>query len=112
MSNAIHNEIITLVQKELNSANGKVPQFNSAHEGYAVILEEVEETRDECNQMTFELEKLWERIKDNSNLVQLDIRTGALKEKCISTAEEAIQSAAMCQKFLDMLRRWNNESNT
>ena len=41
--NAIENDVRALVDKELDAANERFPQFHSAHEGYAVILEEVEE---------------------------------------------------------------------
>lgn len=41
--NVIENDVRALVDKELTAANERFPQFHSAHEGYAVILEEVEE---------------------------------------------------------------------
>jgi hypothetical protein len=107
MSNAISNDVQVLVSKELNSANEKFPQFNSAHEGYAVILEEVEEAIFECGEMNIELHKLWERVKNNDGIENKKIRAKMLKEKCCKCAEEAIQSAAMCQKFIDMLERVN-----
>ncbi|MDF2537428.1 MAG: hypothetical protein K0S76_449 [Herbinix sp.] len=44
---AVKNDVICLVFKELKSANEKFPPFNSDHEGYAVIKEEVEEAQ-EC----------------------------------------------------------------
>lgn len=64
-----------LVLEELDSALEKFPLFNSSHEGYAVIKEEVDE--------------LWDEIKDNKNLKTM------LRQK-----EEAVQVAAMGIKFL------------
>lgn len=60
-----------LVLRELARARGKFPDFNSPHEGYAVLLEEVDE--------------LWEAVK-----------FGTPDE----AADEAIQVAAMGLRFL------------
>jgi hypothetical protein len=38
--NAIKDDVIALVHKELESANKKFPLFHSAHEGYIVLKEE------------------------------------------------------------------------
>lgn len=72
------NEYLRLIEKEFESANKKFPMFNSYHEGYAVLLEEVDE--------------LWNEIKHykmNNNQ--------ARKERIES---EAIQVAAMALKIL------------
>ena len=68
----IFNQITTQVFNELVSANHKfMARFNSDHEGYAVIKEELEE--------------VWEEIKkDNHQLAR----------------EEMIQVAAMAVKFV------------
>ena len=65
---SIMNEVIA----ELKRARGIFPPFNSAHEGYAVILEELDE--------------LWACVKTKGN-------PGMRKE--------AIQLAAMALRFLD-----------
>lgn len=71
------------MENELRSSMDKYPLFNSAHEGYAVILEELDE--------------LWDEIKKK----QPD-------EKRLR--EEAIQVGAMAMKFiLSMENDW--ESN-
>ena len=62
---------IDLIVKEFNKASEKFPDFNSAHEGYAVLLEEVE--------------KLWDEIKVNNDK---------------RFAPEAVQAGAMCLRFL------------
>ena len=61
-----------LVDTELQSASEKFGPFNSAHEGYAVIKEELDE--------------LWEKIKNNESPEEL--------------AKEAKQVAAMGIRFL------------
>lgn len=39
------DEICMAVEAEINSAKDKWPPFNSAHEGFAVLLEEVDELK-------------------------------------------------------------------
>ena len=58
---------------ELSSARAKFAPFNSAHEGYAVLKEEVDE--------------LWEEIKRKNNSKE-------------AMRKEAIQVAAMAFRFI------------
>jgi hypothetical protein len=62
------------VSQEIMSARGKWPAFNSAHEGYAVALEKVDE--------------LWEHVKCKQKNRDLD-----------AMRREAIQAAAMFTAF-------------
>jgi len=65
--------ILQDVLEELNRANTKYPLFFSEHEGYAIILEEIDE--------------LWDEVK-KKNPDRLKMRA------------EAVQVAAMAIKFL------------
>jgi len=67
-------KIYQRVLNELDRANGKFPKFNSYHEGFAVLKEEVDE--------------LWDEVK---------------KRQCdrIELRDEAIQVAAMAIKFIE-----------
>lgn len=65
------------VEKELKRAD-MWPGFNSAHEGFAVLKEEVDE--------------LWDQVKVNQKKRDLD-----------EMRNEAIQVAAMALKFLEMI---------
>ena len=60
---------------ELERAMRLFPPFNSAHEGYAVILEEMDE--------------LWEEVKGHAG-----------PERTARMREEAIQVAAMALRFI------------
>ncbi len=62
------------VTEELDLATRKFSRFNSAHEGYAVLLEEVDE--------------LWEHVKMKQS-----------KRDIIEMRKEAIQIAAMAIRF-------------
>ena len=66
---------IKLISEEVDSAMKKFPLFNSSHEGYAVILEEMDE--------------LWDEIKNNKYPMS------SMNQK-----KEAIQIGAMAVKFL------------
>lgn len=45
--NAVETHIRNLVEIELAAANERFPQFRSQHEGYAVILEEFDEAKEQ-----------------------------------------------------------------
>ena len=53
----IRPEIFEEVEKEYNKATAVFGSFNNAHEGYAVILEEVDE--------------LWNEIKLRQNILKI-----------------------------------------
>ncbi len=71
------NDVFLLIKNELDRASAW-PGFNSAHDGYAILAEEVDE--------------LWDHVKINQK--RRDI--GKMRE-------EAIQIAAMDIKFIQML---------
>ncbi|MFA5348098.1 MAG: hypothetical protein WC294_08170 [Methanoregula sp.] len=68
-------KIIADIIAEYGKASEKFPPFNSTHEGYAVILEELDE--------------LWDCVKGNHT-----------KER---SREEAVQVAAMAIRFIKNL---------
>lgn len=47
-------------------------KYNSTHEGYAVLLEEVEEAEDELERIREEMADLWQNIKQNDNTAVTD----------------------------------------
>ena len=104
--NAVENDIRALVDKELAAANKRFPQFHSQHEGYAVILEEAEETKAAADDFMFDLGNMWVCIKNNDSK-NTNAACRFCLEGAIKTACEAIQVAAMCKKFLEMEGRMN-----
>ncbi|MFC0407957.1 hypothetical protein [Roseomonas elaeocarpi] len=69
------NELLTAIGEEVATAESKWPPMNSAHEAYAVLLEEVDE--------------LWEHVKTNQK--RRDLKAMRL---------EAVQVAAMAVRFV------------
>lgn len=70
--------------------------YASEHEGYAVLLEEVEEANSEMIFVKGILEKFWESIKCNK--VNKELLYFA-KKHALSLAEEAVQVCAVCERF-------------
>ena len=70
----IYSRVLREVTTELDRAIRKYPKFNSAHEGYAVILEELDELKAE----------VWKKRQERDR--------GAMRA-------EAIQIAAMAVRF-------------
>ena len=100
--NVVSEDVEKLVEKELEAANERFPQFHSELEGWAVMQEEAEELREECDSIEMEMEQIWHRIRDGIPTAHY----AALVEQYAEAAAcEAIQVAAMARKYLDMLER-------
>lgn len=94
--NAVEKDVNELVFKELNDANTKYPLFPSAHHGYAVIKEEIEEVMDGMNLLLEVFANAWAGIKkDEPVFEQMKI----IREVAKNVAIESIQVAAMCDKY-------------
>ena len=105
---AVKQDVEKLVQKELESANKKFPMFHSDHEGYAVLKEEVEEAETDLMNIKDVLSVLWRYIKRNVEVPKK--RQAELVKMCaIELAVEAIQVAAMAQKFIDSRKEREKE---
>lgn len=104
MSTRIRPAIEKLAEMEKQDANRKFPLFHSLHEGYAVLLEEVEEARESLNLAEGSLSTLWAHIRDNNAGCALEF-AGRIREHALDLAAEAVQAAAMAQKFIDSAKK-------
>lgn len=95
---AVKKDVEALVEKELEAANKKFPLFNSAHEGYAVLLEEAEELDSDSASIKYDMQCLWGAVKGNNTEAALETISHTY-ERAVNAAVEAIQTAAMCEKF-------------
>ena len=102
--NAVENQVRELVAVELAAANERFPQFHSQHEGHSVIREELEES-EACLKKAQELfQQAWICVKINNTDMARDL-IRELQECAVNLATEAVQTAAMCKKFLEMEER-------
>ena len=102
-------KIEQLVAEELARANEKFPAFSSHHEAYAVLLEEVEELAEVLNTAKPWMNKTWEEVRGKHPDKEHNIRCFLVGIKHIATesATEAIQVAAMCDKWMQFLEKEN-----
>lgn len=98
--NAVKKDIEKLVEKKLAAADEKFPQFNSPHEGYAVTLEEYEEAAQELEDVKREIDTIWKCIKFDKCISDYEYNIKRMRKSAINAACEAIQVAAMCDKFM------------
>lgn len=107
--NAVQNDIEKLIEKELSAANEKYPLFASMHEGYAVILEELQEASEEYENANCESDLMFYCIKKNNKRHAIK-SAEELKRFASNGAAELIQVAAMAQKFIDSCNAHNEQA--
>lgn len=111
--NAVKKDVESLVVKELNSANEQFPLFASLHEGYAVMLEEVEEAEEDMEHLKEAMKTMWVRIRRNNLYGKYDKASDVLMESiktiAVHLACEAIQVAAMAEKMIVSEREKNEK---
>ena len=100
--NFVEDKLPALVREELEAANRVNPPFNSEHEGYAVLLEEVEETKHELEEVDTCLRILWDLVKHDHPKTRE--YAGKVATHAMHAAAEAIQVAAMAMKFQNIGR--------
>lgn len=104
MSTQIRPAIEKLAEMEKRDANRVFPLFSSMHEGYAVLLEEVEEAREALNFAEGSLSMLWAHVRDNNAGRAMEF-AGRVREHALDIAVEAVQAAAMAQKLIDSMEK-------
>lgn len=108
---AVKEDVEKLVQKELESANRRFPVFHSDYEGAAVVFEEIEEAKTEMDETEKNFKVLWTHVKLNNGMI-CSSHANDLYTRACRLAIEAIQVAAMAQKFIDSQKeREKSEDN-
>lgn len=99
--NELIKEVEQITRAELNRANASFPLFNSKHEGYAVIKEELEETREALDTLDSSIAVLWDDVrgKDIPGFIADFNTTEEMFAQAVAVAAEAIQTAAMILKY-------------
>lgn len=92
-----------LIQVEyLNAVINFGEKFNSLHEGYAVLKEEMDEERDEHSCFLSNYEYLWEEIKDNAK-GNIETLIDRMKDIVFCQMCELAQVGAVLQKIKNTL---------
>lgn len=121
--NAIRQDVETLVQKELESANKKFPStFRNRYEAYGVMLKEFEEVQNELRECEQSLNGFKYAMKFNGlcredmvlarfnerskGICHEKITLDELKENAENLMVKAGQLAAMAQKALNSTEEW------
>jgi hypothetical protein len=91
------NEAVTL--EIVNACKTYGADYHSLHEGYAVLLEEVEEAEKELDYIKNHLAMIWDAVKiDDENEVKGNARIISLD--AVNLAKEACQIAAVAKKIM------------
>ena len=78
------------------------PTYHSEHEGYAVLLEEVEEACEAAEFMQDALKRLWTSIRQNEFS---KIELAQVRNYAMGLAEESIQVTAVCERFIETVKK-------
>ena len=92
---------VNFEHNKITTDHGEV--YASKHEAYAVLLEEKEEAEDELECMKVWLESTWKTIRNNTSDTLLSVNK--VKEHAILLIQEAVQCAAVCERFIETLER-------
>lgn len=109
MIEAIKNAVIKLVVDEYDRANREHPALHSDHEAFAVLVEEVCELGEELDAIRGHMRDQWELIRRNESSLcgPTDIQVHAVRAAC-----EAIQVAAVCERWKDAREKQTREERT
>ena len=76
--------------------------YASEHEGYAILKEEVEEAQACLEDVLRNISKVWANVKANKDFMfDLDM----VKNFSIALANEAVQCAAVCERFMETIKQ-------
>lgn len=105
----LKNAMMKLVGDEYDRANLKHPLYHSDHEAFAVLMEEICELEEEVESIKGRMRDQWELIrKDETSLFTvIDIEGNAIRAAC-----EAVQVAAVCERWKDAREKQTREEQT
>ena len=107
LANGVSELIKESIKLELENIKKNYGEnYNSAHEGYAVLLEEVEEVEECLSYIRTDIKILWERVRNNFKDLENSDKSAELLMVVVNAkqlAEEAIQVAAVAEKFVQTM---------
>lgn len=87
-------------EAERNRIVQKKGFYHTPHEGYAVLLEEVEEAHEEMESLGADMKSFWRMIREDNDTEAANI-ADMMYQDAIRGAAELIQVAAVCKKFME-----------
>lgn len=109
----VNDKIQKLIEAELERAGAiHGDKFHSSHEAYAVLKEETEELNDEIRKMVIDgfMRRVWSGVKKDLKPNQIS-NVDSIKKGVIGLIAEAVQVAAMCEKYLNFLEGEQADEN-
>lgn len=97
----LRSEVRSLVQIEMERANGRFPLFHSDHEGISVIREEYQEAAADGECLQNLISMLEQSVFCDMSVEVRESRAYEAEREAIELACEAIQTAAMLRKFVE-----------
>lgn len=73
--------------------------YHSAHEGYAVLLEEVQEAEEQLEYAKRSLDQVWESVRSDAPSAVLHDRVRRVEHYANQLAAEAVQVGAVCRRM-------------
>lgn len=97
----LREEIVNAANNELNRANEKFPLFHSEHEGYSIIREELEESKEALDELEASMGCLWDHVREKETpcFLKETIKPLSVANIALNLACEAVQTAAMLMKY-------------
>ena len=93
----IHTNLLQIIDDEIARSTKKHGPLRSAHEAYAVILEEMDEANEAIGRLEHFINAFWNCVKRDACTKD---QTQAIYENAINAAVELVQVAAMAEKFM------------
>lgn len=109
MIKAIQNAVMKLVVDEYDRANREHPAYHSDHEAFAVLMEETNELDEELEAIKGHLRDQWELIRQNETSL---FTVAEIERRAILAACEAVQVAAVCERWKDAKGNQTREKQT
>ena len=87
------------------------PTYNSEHEGFAVLKEEVEEAEECVQQINNTMKEIWSLIRKNE-ISHIPFLLEFLRDTAVGLSKEAIQITAVSERFIETEHKNEEAKNT
>ena len=87
-----------LLAQEIALAKKDYADYSSAHEGFAIMLEEVDEVQFENTRLLELVDELWQSTKEGDGISDTCV---SIKEAALRLAAEAIQVACVAYRIIE-----------